>query len=40
MGDTSVRQSIIRSNVLLTIDKGTQVKNQITGGVDAGAKLN
>ena len=37
---TSVRQSIVRSNVLSTIKKGTQIKNQINWGVSEGAELN
>jgi len=40
MSGTSVRQSIVRSSVLPTVDKGTQVKNEIAGGAGAGAELN
>ena len=40
MSGTSVRQSIIRSNLLSTVDKGTHVKNEIIGGVAPGAELN
>ena len=40
MSGTSVRQSIVRNSLLLTVDKGTQVKNEITRGADAGAELN
>ena len=40
MSGTSVRQTIVRSNVLFTIDKGTQIKNQITWGASEGTKLN
>ena len=40
MNGTSVRQSIVKNSVLPTVDKGTQVKNEITLGADAGAELN
>ena len=40
MSGISVRQSFVRSSLLLSLDKGTQVKNEITGGADAGIELN
>ena len=40
MSGTSVRQSFVRSSLLPSLDKGTQVKNEITGGVAAGIELN
>ena len=40
MSGTSVRQSIVKNSVLPTVDKGTQVKNEITGGAAAEAELN
>ena len=40
MSGTSVRQSIVRNSASPNIDKGTLVKNEITGGAVAGAELN
>ena len=40
MNGTSVRQSIIKNSVLPTVDKGTQAKNEITGGAAEEAELN
>ena len=40
MSGTSVRQSFVRSSLLPSLDKGTQVKKEITGGAAAGIELN
>ena len=40
MTGNSVRQSINRRSVLPTVDKGTQVKNEITGDTAAEAEFN
>ena len=40
MNGTSEQQSIVRSSALPTVDKITQVKNQITGNGAGGAELN
>ena len=40
MSGTSVRQSFARSSLLASLDKGTKVKNEITGGAAAGIELN
>ena len=40
MSGTSVRQSFVRSSLLPSLDKGTQVKNENTGGAAAGIELN
>jgi hypothetical protein len=37
MSGTSVRQSIVRSSVLPTVDKGTQVKTELLSAGGAGA---
>ena len=40
MNGTSVRQSNVKDSVLPTVDKGTQVKNEITGDTAAEAEFN
>ena len=40
MNGSLIRQSIVRNNILPTVDKGTQIKKEITWRVSSGIELN
>ena len=40
MNGSLVRQSIVRNSILPTVDKGTQIKKEITWRVSSGIELN
>ena len=40
MNGSLVRKSIVRNSILPTVDKGTQIKKEITWRVSSGIELN